>query len=198
MSEKHTIRNTIFATVAAGLIVAVLLSAWFGGILQACFHWLLSVIRFMGSLLTHQIKIPLWALLILTILAILPIFRIVRTLRKKDSEPSEDTYIQDDLFGVVWRWCYSSNGIDDLWAFCPHCDNTLVYDEQRSDRRKPSRFYPPEFTKFVCENCDTKSQELLGNKSHALGRVEREIDRRLRTGEWKKSIRVESKPPKQD
>jgi len=197
MSEKHTIRNGIIASVIAGLILAVFLSSWFRGILQACFHGLLSAIIFMGGLLVHPIKIPVWVFAVLTMLAIFPIFRIMHALIKKYGESSEHTYIQDNLFGVVWRWCYNSSGIGNLWAFCPNCDLELVFDEQRSDHRKPSPFYPPEFTQFVCENCDIKSQKLPGKKSEALSRIEREIYRRLRTGEWRKNVGVKSEPPKQ-
>ncbi|MHC4867735.1 MAG: hypothetical protein ACYTEX_26995, partial [Planctomycetota bacterium] len=60
--------------------------------------------------------------------------------------------------------------------------------EQRTDYNEPSYLYPPEFTQFVCENCHIKSQKLQGGKSSALDRIEREIRRRLRTGEWKKSV----------
>ncbi|MHC4864205.1 MAG: hypothetical protein ACYTEX_08985, partial [Planctomycetota bacterium] len=165
MSKKHTIRNGIAVSVAGGLILAAVRSSSFRGILSASFHWLLSVIRLMGSLLVHQIKTPVWILAILATLAIFSVFRIMRALRKRDSDSSWYTYVQDDLFGVVWRWRYSSRRIDNLWAFCPRCDLELVFHEQRTDYNEPSYLYPPEFTQFVCENCHIKSQKLQGGKS---------------------------------
>jgi hypothetical protein len=193
MSEKHTIRNSIAISVASGLILAFFLSSWVKGMLLTYLYWLWSVIKFMSGLLVHQVETPVWILVLLVTLSIFPILHVVRLLRRKGNDPSEYTYTQDNLFGVVWRWCNSSSGINHLWAFCPHCDLELVYNEQRSDYHKPSRFYPPEFTQFECENCDIKSEKLSGGKSDALGRIEREISRRLRTGEWKKNLKTE--PP---
>jgi len=192
MSEKHTIRN-IVTSVVSGLILVILTSSWVREMLLACVHWLWSAIKFFGGLLVHQVATPVWMLLILLTLAIFPILHIVRLLRSNVNDLSENTYTQDNLFGVVWRWRYNSfNVIDDLWAFCPNCDLELVYHEQRSEYCAPY-IYPPDFTQFVCEKCNIKSEKLPGGKSDALGRIEREISRRLRTGEWKKNLKIE--PP---
>ncbi len=46
------------------------------------------------------------------------------------------------------------------------------------------RFDPK--TDFVCENCNTIVAAIKGgDKGYALGAIEREIDRRVRTGEYK-------------
>lgn len=45
----------------------------------------------------------------------------------------------------------------------------------------------PDHIKLKCENCREKLGKLMGQMDFALGTVEREIRRRIRTGEWKES-----------
>ena len=137
MSEKHTIRNRIIIGVSTGIILTILTSAWLTGMLIMFLHWLWSAIKFMGNLLVHRVAIPVWIIALFGILAIFPILHLVRLLGRKENDLSEDTYTEDNLFGVVWRWRYNSSGINNLWAFCPHCDLELVYSEKRSEYCAP-------------------------------------------------------------
>ena len=87
----------------------------------------------------------------------------------------------DRMYGAVWRWRWVGNSISNLWCYCPNCDATLVYVNQSIlDYRVDPK------TDFVCENCNTIIATIKGgNKEYALGAIEREIDRRVRTGEYK-------------
>lgn len=171
MAEKHTIRNAIIASVTSGIILSILLSAGLRRVLAACCHWVWSA-------LTYRIPLPVWLLSIVGLLALFPVVQFVRFVRRRDE------YTQDHAYGVFWRWETVSGIITGLQSFCPHCDMQLSYHEQRSDHEQPSYLYPPHFTQFVCERCGTRSDKLNGDRIHALGLVEREMERRRRTGEW--------------
>ncbi|GEM_PF-907891 len=193
MDEKHTIRNGIVISVVSGLILAVLFSSWLRGICATIFHWLWSVIVYIASFFTHKVNVPIWLLLVIIFLAII-LMRIIQFFIKGDEcEDHTEDYTQDSIFGVVWRWNMSYGNIHNLMAFCPRCDLELVYHEQRHDHYKPSRLYPAEFTQFECENCSIGSDKINGEHLHYLDRVEREIRRRYRTGEWKQEKEVEIK-----
>jgi len=189
MSEKRPIRNGIIVCVVSGLILAVLLSSWLQGRLVGCLHWCWNVFIFLGALLVRPLEIPVWILALLSALSLFPILLAVRAFRRKVNDSSQ--YTCDNLFGVIWRWRYALGHINNLCPYCPRCDLELVYHEQRNDYHQPSPLFPPEFTEFVCENCKIKSGKLPGDKYDAVGRVEREIRRRPRTGEWKRTLRTE-------
>jgi len=75
---------------------------------------------------------------------------------------------------MVWRWCYSETGhrVESLWCFCPHDDTTLVHREEY-DR-----------VSFECETCHRRFGPLPGDRIQAISMIIRQIDRKLRTGEW--------------
>jgi len=185
MSEKHTLRNGVIAGVLSGLILAVFFSTWFREAFIAWLHWLWLVFIFFGRAMLRRIGIPVWLLSLLTIISIFSVLRLVRAFRRTKDHSSE--YTEDKLFGVVWRWQYDSGRIIKLWAFCPRCDMELVYNEKRLDDPIESYLHPnfPESTHFECEKCNISSDQIPGRLSSALNRVEREIERRLRTRECK-------------
>jgi hypothetical protein len=80
---------------------------------------------------------------------------------------------------MVWRWRYSEvgSGLDSLWCFCPNDETQLVYVEDY-DR-----------VWFECETCRKRFGPLSGDKDHVLSMVKRQIDRKIRTGEWTAELR---------
>lgn len=105
---------------------------------------------------------------------------------KENRSPEFKAYTEDFLFGAKWRWHWAGNTIANPWCYCPRCDATLVYDESSCYRR----YTDVKKTDFICENCSSQVVTSVtgGNKSYAIGAVEREIDRRIRTDEYKKTL----------
>lgn len=101
---------------------------------------------------------------------------VVRESTKKTS-PSLADYTEDRFFGVVWRWRYAQGGPSGAWAFCPKCDTILVYSYRHD--------YGDFKTTLHCETCEVDLATESGNKDDLVGKVHRQIDRKLRTGEWK-------------
>jgi len=120
---------------------------------------------------------------LLALIAIVLIFLII----KENKSPEFKAYKEDFLFGAKWRWDWARNNIINLWCYCPSCDAILVYD----DNSCRSRYANVKKTDFICENCNSEvvSSVIGGNKSYAIGAAEREIDRRIRTGEYKKALK---------
>lgn len=103
-----------------------------------------------------------------------------------------ELYNQDNLFGAEWHWRFEHGSVDNLGCLCPVCKNELIYDEIR-DKYLFHTGGPPTSTVFICDNCKKIVTTLKGSKDDALGRVEREIWRKLRTGEWKSEIEQPNK-----
>lgn len=80
----------------------------------------------------------------------------------------------DLIFGMCWRWGYSSSkaDIERLWCFCPHDDTELLSEG----------FYSQSFR---CETCKRKFGPFEDTQGDLFGMVKRQIHRKLRSGEWK-------------
>ena len=117
--------------------------------------------------------------------SLIGIVTIVSSLHKANDDVFKHLYyIEDVIYDLKWRWSWVDNQITNLWCFCPKCDAELVYDDSVC-------FNPAlnHFTDFNCENCRKRVGRVPGgNKDFTLGKISREIDRRIRTGEFRKAL----------
>ena len=179
---------TVAGTVIGGLILAVIpkTSVLVGK--MALLVW--SGVTWIWVLLESSHPVPGWAILV--VLGLLALFGLIitRLLRKEllhgmteTAGPAFQSYTEDMVDGARWRWRWVRNRITDLWCFCPICDAQLVPDGGYSE------------TSFICERCPSDgtlwhaprgrvvATVVGGNRHYAVNAVEREILRRIRTGE---------------
>jgi hypothetical protein len=178
-SESHTVRNGVIATVLGGISLAILGELW--PPVKTVFMWSWMKVQAFAGLFVEHYSVPGWTLTILGLLALITIVRIVIGLLANPAAP-HTSYVEDILFGAKWRWSWSGGGISNLWCFCPACDSELVYDD--SSARRFHAYEEPK-TLFICEHCNRNVIGRIdgGDKKYALSAVEREIRRRVRTGQ---------------
>ena len=184
MSENSfiSIRNATIASVIAGVILLVV--PVLRGYVVSFLSWIWSGIIWGWEALIDSYSLPGWAWLLILILALIGLANIYLSIKGKPQESEFKLYIEDFIHGAKWRWSWSGNRISNAWCFCPRCDATLVYDDSScrsfySNIRK---------TDFICENCSRSviTSIIGGDKDYVIGAIEREIGRRVRTGEYKK------------
>ncbi|NQY52438.1 MAG: hypothetical protein HRT42_02590 [Campylobacteraceae bacterium] len=123
---------------------------------------------------------PDWAFLTVSgLFALVLIFLIIRIFFTK---PKHYSYIEDDLYNVIWKWTWKKEKIRNLYCFCPKCEESLVYD----DTSCKERFALHKETKFICEKCHYSSSLGGGDISHSLKIIEREINRKVRLNIYEK------------
>lgn len=88
-----------------------------------------------------------------------------------------------EFVGAVWRWEFGfmSDTPENLQVFCPLCDARLVYEN----------VYPspgPDRVEWSCEGCHQTWVRQPGNRTYLDARVNREIDRLIRTGKWRSYV----------
>lgn len=95
------------------------------------------------------------------------------------------TYIEDFIYGTKWKWKWEKENISNIQCYCPKCDAILIYD----DTSKDTKHTELSKTDFICENCNSSIVTTIhgGNKNYAINAVKREIERRIRTNEYKKN-----------
>lgn len=177
-----SIRNGAIASVIAGIILLAV--PVLRGYVVSFLSWLWLGVVWCWKALIVSYSLPGWAWLLIFILALVGLINIYLALKDESEEPEFTSYIEDFIYGAKWRWCWLGNQIYDVWCFCPLCDATLVYD----DRSCRSRYYDIKKTDFICENCGHNVVASItgGDKDYAVGAIRREIDRRIRTGEYRK------------
>ncbi|MCH4813659.1 hypothetical protein [Vreelandella neptunia] len=184
MSENSakSIRNGVIATVVGGVILMLIPSV--RGYVSSFFSWLWSGITSLWSALWVEHLVFGWTIVLITVMALIGLVTVLLFLREILGKKDFHSYTEDVIHGAVWRWRWTYNNISGLWCFCPRCEATLVYDDStcRNYLANTSR------TDFICENCNNSVIASIngGNKSYALGAIEREIDRKIRTKEFEK------------
>jgi hypothetical protein len=168
--------NSIFVGTATALLGAAITyyvpPVW--AFLKWAFESLLHVLRL-------ELPLPIWSLLILAILIAPTFFRLLALLRK-NPEPSWRDYTHDTFREMLWRWRFSSpnGGFLDLRCYCPADDTLLVYTECGS--------HGTDKIGFECETCGRRFGPFDGNREYFIASIERQIDRKLRTEEWKQLV----------
>ena len=182
-TESHPIRNGIVATVLGG----ILLSFWppFRDVLAASAFWVWETIKSFGIWLTSTQDIYGWALIILVLLALPAIFELISLAIRKKNPGVEDLYRSDHLFGADWDWSYKNGDIQNLWCLCPTCKSELVYSEFTPDPYNFDHNQKEPRTDFFCERCNMTQCTITGDRRYALGKIKREIRRKIRSGEWR-------------
>lgn len=180
--DSHPVRTGVISTVVGAIVVGWLSEVWppVKTILTLCWAQLQVFI----SLFFTDYAAPGWLLALLGFLALLTILRWGAKLRRRAPEDNalHEAYTTDYFYGAKWRWKWQEHDVQNLWCFCPSCDSELVYNEISS--RDVLRMPEPK-TEFICEHCGHNLVASIkgGNKSYALSVVQREIRRKLRTGQ---------------
>ena len=180
--ESHPVRNSIIATVVGG----VLLSFWpaFRSLILGILVWAWGVVVGAWNYLSSEHDVYGWIILILIGFAIPTAISLAMRLKGDGAPNHKSLYTKDSLFGANWHWDYYQDGIINLWCLCPVCESELVYDQFVPNRYRVEHDGMKAHTKFLCERCNATRVVLDGDKDYAKGTVEREIRRKIRTGEW--------------
>lgn len=182
--ESHAIRNGTIAGVLAALISAFAIPACrviTFKVLHWLHKWILSGWKFVVT--THSVRG--WAILLVGTLGLIGLIAVIQLLWP-EKLPEYSLFKRMTYHGAIWRWQWLGNTVVNLWGFCPHCDASLVFDD--SSMRDP--FNNRKGTEFICEHCQNAVIARIdgGGKDYAIALITREIERQVRTGEYKAKL----------
>lgn len=192
---KHPTVSAILGTVIGTIIVTPIV-AYINKIniidaLILIINWIKSIIALIISF-----QVPFWIILV-ALFVFLFIKRIANKLNSQgsiyDKQSIEKHYRQDRIDNILWifEWDRSYDGKLNLkncspHPICPDCMNDLVVSNTTAEGYHSNRTI-----RFVCENCGF-SQKLETNIDDYRMKIERELIRRVRTGEWSNSLQEHS------
>ena len=100
-----------------------------------------------------------------------------------DKKNSHRRFKELPFLGSVWRWSSLSDLPHALQPYCPNCQGLLVYEELGGRYGNQAQSVA-----LHCEACQTIPTEQSGTWKYLQARVEREIQRLIRTGEWRQHV----------
>jgi len=179
--SSHPIRNAIIAGVAVAAILGILRLAYgsFSMAIIKIWSGILATISFMGN----KVVISRWFYYLLILCGLIILIRLgMKFLVKPKKQISLRDYTKDSFFGLVWRWEYIGNMLhrQTLTAYCPN-DDTLLVD---NPLREVSTLSKP----FYCETCQDVYGPEMETRLGLEGKVMRQIDKKIRSGEWRKIV----------
>lgn len=187
MAIRDDLKSNFTVQVLASLAVALLL--YLIGAAVGLLPSLITVARQLIAHLGSTVSLPRWVLWPLIFCAAYCVFKVARYVLKPDPRRA---YREDDFFGFHAKWQWSRFGLwpKDMKIQCPRCRTQLVSRSEPDIVTYGSgpipgissviRFYS------YCETCGRRVAD--GNVSHLEGKTERQIERNLETGEWKKKV----------
>lgn len=178
--ESGVVKRAVWGAVATALVTAVV------GWLTPAGSWLKAVAAAVGTYLAQPSDWPNWIPWSLSVFSAHCILRLAfQWVRMR--KDSHRRFNQLRFLGALWRFGMSNQNSDiraSLAAFCPSCDGRLVSEEIPSDwtlglhRR----------VRLICERCNATRVDEAGDASDLIARVSREVDRLIRTGEWRQHV----------
>lgn len=178
MADKEEGFGSAFWKGAAGTVGAGI-ALWLIGWLKPLWSFTQDAFRSLFTHLAAQSQWPNWSAYLVSSLAAMAFFSwALRYWRNR--KDNHNRFNQFSFLGSVWRW----NGISSLpyglRPYCPMCDTMLVYENTGG-------YYSGEDKRVTlhCERCRTSPVVEPGDMNYLRERVTREIDRLLRTGEWR-------------
>jgi hypothetical protein len=172
----HSIRNSVIASLIVAMIIAVIKPLRNIAISIVLWTWT-QFLHFFSYILAPT-SIPRFLFFVICFFSLVVLIKFVTNHRKKQS-PRIYTY--DIFFGLIWRWKIDSNfQPHSISIFCPSCDMELL---PRSLGYGCSTF-------FHCDKCGHQSEPILMTPDNLDDWVIREIQRKIRTAEWREVIKT--------
>lgn len=181
MAEKSG--SGLATQIAAGLIVALVIY-----LIGAAVGLLPSVLGIVAALWRHLVsraELPwfvIWPLILCTASLLVTWFRPYRQSR------GVRRYTEDSFFGVTakWRWSPLRLRPVDIRVLCPRCSTRLVSGSGIELQQHEHITMPVQRFYASCERCNRQVAE--GNVEHLIDRIERQIERNIETGDWRKKV----------
>ena len=174
--DKHPVRNGILVTVGSGILLAAALFVL--SRIPTAWRYVASFFSRIGAHLVSHLSVPFWLFYILLLMGMPFLGWCFLRLRRR-AGPRVGDYTSDRFLEVDWTWHYVWGSTPEgIWCFCPD-DNTRLVNSEDSYRHSIT---------LECETCKRKWGPIQGGMYDLTNKIARQIERKIRTGEWKKVV----------
>ena len=176
MSRKRGLLGPVGIIVLGGVIVGVILSVFTKMNLLST---LAGVAAGIARLAIRPVTLAVWKIVLL---AAAPAIMAVVLVRRRAKKRDYRSYTQDRIADILWQWEWRADRTKPLIPLCPKCQyqaNVAVT--------------PSSGCTISCPNCGFR-KEFDRHLNVLLDMVEKEIHRRVRTGEYRKAAAAQPSP----
>lgn len=186
-STSNSIKSNVIGGVLTAGVLAIAGVVW--AFAPGAWAWFTNLWALAWAYLTSSASLPMWLVYVLYIASAAWLIRIGLGIYSaiSNKEPTFIEYSRDCFFGAIWRWHYVQGCPTGIWSFCQACDTVLVYSYQWD--------YGEQKTKLFCETCNRPIHTEQGDKGDLVAKVHRQIDRKIRNGEWKNYVERKTESP---
>lgn len=171
---KRIWNDPVGSKVIAGLIGFALASA--GSYLAGWWPMMADLSLGAVAFTVAKSALPNWLIGLLAGAAAFLAYALFRTLWDHRKAPTASDYVSDEFFGIRWRWRLG-NDIWSLTPFCTRCDNQII-------PRHASAYHMVDKFEYKCDDCGALLRTIEEQPHEFEGRVIRQIQRKLRSGDW--------------
>lgn len=184
MPKAESIRSKVTAGVITGVVLM--------GVTYVGREWLPPTWRgivwladTLWTWLSSGHSIPGWLLLIFAVCTVTFVFTLAVTSlgTERALGPHWHDYRSDQFFNIVWRWDYRGGQIGQPVPYCCNCDTQIVAQEDYDY----GSFGRALITQLKCDYCGGTNEKFSEPFQNLLSKVVRQVDRKLRTEEWKQT-----------
>jgi len=176
--------HKIVAGIIAGLVVLIIASL-FNSIFGVWISLIVGL-KCLWELLIYKIPTPVWVLAILVIVSLGSLIIFFIAWIQSKMQPPWIKYTEDIFDDIRWRWEYSGKNPKNFYPYCPNDDTKFDIDERKE-------LFGPTTTFFICDTCRRQWGHFKGFFHNYQGKIYRQVELKIRNGEWKKVIEEKRK-----
>jgi hypothetical protein len=156
--------------------------------------WILTIVVVIGIVglwhmgwlnwLQYRFPCPVWVLILLPLAGLAIVSCIIAAIALLDRTPDRLSYLSDHIFGVEWHWQCPGGKLRE-YSLVPYCPKSGC--SCQLDPREMSGYQAIGDISLVCDHCGFR-KDFDCNWDELKWKVIKEIDRRIRTGEFKEML----------
>lgn len=135
--------------------------------------------------LQHKFMCPVWVLILLSFSGLVIALCVLAVCYFLNRTSDHFSYVSDNIFGIEWQWCWQAGKLykNNLVPICPkpRCSCRL-------DPREMSGYQAIDDISLICDHCGLR-KDFDCDWDELRWKVIKEIDRRVRTEEFKERLR---------
>jgi hypothetical protein len=165
--------DPVWSKVIASAIVAIGGITYFDG-----WSWIASFLERGARVVADSSTLPNWVIGLMFVGCSIAVVAVLLWLRSKGVPTATwQSYTEDEVLGLRWRWKWNHGQIASLYAFCPRCDFQM-FPENTSAWDALDKY------SYHCAGCSSDIKTLDENPERFESTVKRFIQQKVRNGQW--------------
>lgn len=181
---KKEVRGAVIGTVVAAVVGGIIV--WLTGVAPIVWGWLVSLPGIVWGWLWSTTPVVGWLLAVILFFAAIGTACVVAWWRESRKRPEWESFRAMAFEGVHWTWTWQGADPIGLRCFCPRDHMELRFTDTRRE------IFQSHNWRLICQKCQATFGAGWRDTDGAEVDAVFEIQRLIRTGEWRQAARVQA------